>query len=439
VAFNTSLENNYTSIHTDIAKHFPRASQDNIGESLIRQLVPGDKVSVKLVQKHVKAEILEIIPQMNAAYLSFEDFPSVYDEYQPCDLLRLPSREEIPVGDIKPGLLVLDFSSSNEYRARIQSTQHGTMARVKMTVSEHQMVRLISPDMILGRYIPPVRRSKKKYEKAVFDTEVCDEVAPPLEVLVDQVVQTFGRGAAIVTGIHTEKSSITHVDLRYLIGKQTTECMVPIKNIWLAPELNADSGNANCPVALIDLSQSSDVDESVGGGSNFSDNNNAHENMKTDLTSQSSDVDKSGGDGSNFSDNENDAHEKMKTDLTSQSSDVDESGGDGSNFSDNNNAHENMKTDLTSQSSDVDKSGGDGSNFSDNENDAHENMKTDLTSQSSDVDKSGGGGSNFSDNNNTHENMKTDLTSQSSDVDKSGGDGSNFSDENKNDGQDNIS
>jgi len=376
VAFNTSLENNYTSIHTDIAKHFPRASQDNIGESLIRQLVPGDKVSVKLVQKHVKAEILEIIPQMNAAYLSFEDFPSVYDEYQPCDLLRLPSREEIPVGDIKPGLLVLDFSSSNEYRARIQSTQHGTMARVKMTVSEHQMVRLISPDMILGRYIPPVRRSKKKYEKAVFDTEVCDEVAPPLEVLVDQVVQTFGRGAAIVTGIHTEKSSITHVDLRYLIGKQTTECMVPIKNIWLAPELNADSGNANCPVALIDLSQSSDVDESVGGGSNFSDNNNAHENMKTDLTSQSSDVDKSGGDGSNFSDNENDAHENMKTDLTSQSSDVDKSGGDGSNFSDNeNDAHENTKTDLTSQSSDVDKSGGDESNFSDdNKNDAQDNI-----------------------------------------------------------------
>ena len=308
MAFSTSLENNYTSIHTDIAKHFPRASEDKIGETLVRQLVPGDKVSVKLAQKHVKAEILEIIPQMNAAYLSFEDFPSIYDEYQPFDLLRLPSREEIPVGDIKPGLLVLDFSNTNEYRARIQSTVHGTMARVKMTVSEHQMVRLISPDMILGRYIPPVRRSKKKYKTTVLDTTVNEEMAPPIEVLVGQVVQKYGRGAAVVTGIHSEESSITHVDLRYLIGRKTTESMVPIEKIQLAPELNVKS----CPVALVDLtSESSDVDESGGRTSNFSDIMKSNQAQTDCLTSESSDVDKYGGD-------------------------VDKSGGDVSNFSDDN-------------------------------------------------------------------------------------------------------
>ena len=84
VAFNTSLENNYTSlVNADVEKHFPNHAKDKVGESLIGELVPGDMISVKLEQKHVKAEVVEILPHAKAAYLSFEDYPSVYDEYQP--------------------------------------------------------------------------------------------------------------------------------------------------------------------------------------------------------------------------------------------------------------------------------------------------------------------------------------------------------------------
>ena len=113
VAFNTSLENNYTSlVNADVNKHFPNADTENVGEGLIGQLVPGDKIYVKLEQKFVKAEVVEITQQMKSAYISYEELPSVYDEHHPIELLRLPTRAEIPDGDIKPGLLVIDLSNS---------------------------------------------------------------------------------------------------------------------------------------------------------------------------------------------------------------------------------------------------------------------------------------------------------------------------------------
>lgn len=108
VVFNSSLENNYMSLrNADVEKHYPLAKENKVGETLISNLTIGDMIAVKLEQKCVKAEVLEVIPQLKAAYISFEDYPSVYDEYQPFDLLRLPSGAEIPHHDIKSGLVVL--------------------------------------------------------------------------------------------------------------------------------------------------------------------------------------------------------------------------------------------------------------------------------------------------------------------------------------------
>lgn len=267
VAFNTSLENNYTSlVNADVEKNFPNASKDKIGESLIGQLVPGDKISVKLEQKHVKAEVIEILPQMTAAYLSFEDYPSVYDEFQPYEFLRLSTRAEIPPEDIKPGLLVLDFSNSNEYRARIQSTLNGPMARVKLIISQHEMTRLVSPAMILGRYDPPKKRSKKTDEKAIFDIEVVEtkDIAPPTVVNVGQIVQVSRRGAARVMAVHGE-SVVTHVDVKYLLGNSLTD-MVPIESVQLAPELDPDLGRGQRRILSTKRYISSEDNETNGNG-----------------------------------------------------------------------------------------------------------------------------------------------------------------------------
>lgn len=269
VAFNTSLENNYTSlVNADLEKHFPNAAKDKVGESLIGDLVPGDKVFVKLEQKHVKAEVVEILPQMKSAYLSFEDYPSVYDEWQPYELVRLPTGAEIPPNDVKPGLVVIDLSNSNEYRAKIQSILDGPMARVKLTVSQHTMTRLVSPAMILGRYVPLKKRSKQTNAKKASEAAAAELKAAEPPIIrpdkVGQFVEVGRRGAARVIKVHGEPS-LTHVDVRFILGTAHNEYMVPIELVVLAPELDPESGRgrrqASKPAAY------SDEDEATSNAS----------------------------------------------------------------------------------------------------------------------------------------------------------------------------
>lgn len=92
---------------------YPNAARKKVGEKLIGTMAVGDFVNVKLLQKVVKAEVLEIVPQMHSAYLSFEDYPLLYDEWQPVNLLRTPDRAEISPSDLKPGIVVIDLSNNN--------------------------------------------------------------------------------------------------------------------------------------------------------------------------------------------------------------------------------------------------------------------------------------------------------------------------------------
>lgn len=243
VVFNTSLENNYMSlVNADISKNFPNASKMKVGESLIGELVPGEFIYVKLEQKHVKAEVVEMLPQMKAAYLSFEDYPSLYDEYQPYDFLRLPNMAEIPAEDVKDGLVVIDLSNSNEYRATVQSTWDGPMARVKMIVSQHEMTRIISPSMILGRWAPLKKKVKQPIKRSLVELV---EDAPPVvrPSKIGNIVEVGRRGSARVIGVHGEPA--THVDVRFILGSAHTEKMIPIEEVALAPELDPELGRSS--------------------------------------------------------------------------------------------------------------------------------------------------------------------------------------------------
>jgi len=168
VAFNASLDNNYMSlVNADIQKHYPNASRSKVGESLMKELSPNDLIACQLVQKFVKAEVVDLIPSMKAVLLSFEDFPSIYDEWVPHDRARFPSAAEIAPDELRPGLTVIDLSNSNEYRAKILSIYEGPAIRAKLTVSQHEMTRLIVPSMILGRYVPPTRKRKTNNQHAI--------------------------------------------------------------------------------------------------------------------------------------------------------------------------------------------------------------------------------------------------------------------------------
>jgi len=172
VAFNASLDNNYMSlVNADVQKHYPDASENKVGQTLIGELAQGELISCKLEQKFVKAEVVEVIPSIKTVYLSFEDYPSIYDEYQPHDRVRLPSGAEIAPGELKPGLTVIDLTNSNEYRAKIMSIYEGPMIRAKLTVSQHQMTRLVAPSMILGRYVARKRKAKVTVESRCQEDE----------------------------------------------------------------------------------------------------------------------------------------------------------------------------------------------------------------------------------------------------------------------------
>jgi len=191
----------------------------------------------------VKAEVIEVIAQMKAAYLSFEDYPSVYDEYQPYTLVRLPTGAEIPPEDMKPGLVVIDLSNSNEYRAKIQSTVDGPMARVKLFVSQHEMIRLVSTSMILGRYVPLKRKSKQPNASIASETAITEAKGKaPIErpQKAGQIVKVGRRGAARVVKVHGEPP--TYVDVRFILGTAHSENMVPIEMVELAPELDPELG-----------------------------------------------------------------------------------------------------------------------------------------------------------------------------------------------------
>lgn len=96
----------------EVDKLYPHASKKKVGEKLIGSLAVGDMVNVQLHQKVVKAEVLELVSQ-SYAYISFEDYPLIYDEWLPAHLLRTPDRAEISPVDLKPGLVVVDLSNSN--------------------------------------------------------------------------------------------------------------------------------------------------------------------------------------------------------------------------------------------------------------------------------------------------------------------------------------
>ena len=146
-----------------------------------------------------------------------------------------------------------------EYRAVIQSTTNGPMARVTLFVSQHVITRWVSPAMILGRYTPKIRFKQPKAQE-VSESEIVDiEQSEASSILrptkVGQIVEIQTRGAAIVaarvTKVYLDANSQetqngepvpTHVDACFILGNAHTEKMIPIESVRLAPELDPNAG-----------------------------------------------------------------------------------------------------------------------------------------------------------------------------------------------------
>lgn len=85
-------------------------------ESTLVEPSVSDLVTVHMMGKSVKGEILEIREELSAALLKYEEFPDVFDEYQPYESLRIPrsgeSAAEVKYDDVKPGLAVVTKAGS---------------------------------------------------------------------------------------------------------------------------------------------------------------------------------------------------------------------------------------------------------------------------------------------------------------------------------------
>ena len=84
----------------------------------------GATVTVCLLHRYVKGKVLQVEHKMDAARLSYEMYPAVFDEYMPYDSLRVPvsgeAAAEVKAEDVRPGLVVVcKCASAGEVRPEV--------------------------------------------------------------------------------------------------------------------------------------------------------------------------------------------------------------------------------------------------------------------------------------------------------------------------------
>ena len=101
IAYDTELENSYMQL-----KFAPKKWE----ELCLSTINVDDLLDVKLCKKVVKARVLEILKNVKAAHLTYEDYPSIYDEWQYFDNLRSVKGDgaDLKESDIKEGTVVLN-------------------------------------------------------------------------------------------------------------------------------------------------------------------------------------------------------------------------------------------------------------------------------------------------------------------------------------------
>ena len=109
VAFESEMETAWTCL--------PQATSLSVSEKQrlvveIDKLTPGSCIAVDMMGRKCTAEVVEICEGMRAVYMSYEDYPKLYNEYLPFDRLRMPSigggtLTDMNPENIRPGSLAI--------------------------------------------------------------------------------------------------------------------------------------------------------------------------------------------------------------------------------------------------------------------------------------------------------------------------------------------
>ena len=109
VAFESEMETAWTCLPqaTQLSK-----TEKKILAAQIDKLTPGSRIAVDIMGRKCTADVLEIREEMYTVFMSYEDYPNLYNEYLPFDRLRTPSigggtLTDMNPENIRPGALVI--------------------------------------------------------------------------------------------------------------------------------------------------------------------------------------------------------------------------------------------------------------------------------------------------------------------------------------------
>ena len=138
-------------------------------EDAIDSIGAGDELMVRIEGRRCPARVTEVMANMQTVLISFEDLPSLYNDFVSCDLLRTPSvggscLTEPPPEDIKPGKLFVCLMGKDEYRGVVQHFKSGRFFKSKLDLGNGFSIdRLIDPESILS----VIRNPEKPRESAI--------------------------------------------------------------------------------------------------------------------------------------------------------------------------------------------------------------------------------------------------------------------------------
>ena len=163
LAFSTDIERGYILLSKAPAP-MPEEERLQLNKK-IANISISETIMVKLKNKMCDATVMEIRKHENAAFISYESYPGLYDEYLPAHLLReaIGGKAEVPLSELKPGKVVICLvgDKREEYRGTVQSTKSGLLIRAKLNFRAGIFVeRWIDTDAIVG--IGTIQRGRKR-------------------------------------------------------------------------------------------------------------------------------------------------------------------------------------------------------------------------------------------------------------------------------------
>ena len=125
-------------------------------DEAVTSIVVGDDMVVRIEGRKCPARVTEVMPNARVAWVTFEDLPSLYNDFVPYDLLRTPSvggscLSQPSAEEIKPGKVFVCLMGKDEYRAIVQHVKTGRFFRSKLDFGNGFTIdKLIDTDSILS-------------------------------------------------------------------------------------------------------------------------------------------------------------------------------------------------------------------------------------------------------------------------------------------------